>query len=194
MAVLEQVPHYFASSGKMFIYEALDSAGDHWDNSSDSTGSCQFSGGSYHVTAINPGLRHVCSDLNVVAGGHELVEVEMTILKGDCVALHIRYRTTSGNTYPFRVCQNGSAMLVDHSNSRDIILSQLGPGSVPLKAGWNTLGLEVSSTGSLIGYVNGQRVLSVQDDGPNRIGNVGLSAESINAATEVAYRNLRAWQ
>jgi hypothetical protein len=44
-----------------------------------------------------------------------------------------------------------------------------------------------------MGYVNRQKVLTVQDDGSDRIGNFALAATSINATTEVAFRNLRAW-
>jgi hypothetical protein len=193
--VRNQQPGYFAGTGNKIIYnEALDGPGT-WETHSDSHGgSCQFANNAYHVVESNAGSGFICADLNEVTGGNEQVEVEVMFVKGDCAALHIRYRINSSNTYPFRVCSNGSAQIVDHTNGQDIILGSVDPGSIPLKPDWNSIGFETNDVNNTItGYVNGKRVLTVNDDGINRIGNFALEAISTNTSTEVAYRNLRAW-
>jgi hypothetical protein len=191
--VRDRLPGYFMGPGKIFYNEALDAPGA-WQPQADSHGgSCQFADNAYHIAESSVGRGFICADLNIVSGGNEQVEVEVMFVKGDCAALHIRYRINSGDTYPFRVCSNGSAQIADHTSGHDIILGAVGPGSFALQSGWNHIGLEVTVNNTIIGYVNGKRVLTVNDDGVSRIGNFALEAISLNAPTEVAYRNLRAW-
>jgi hypothetical protein len=192
--VQDRSPGYFASSGKMFYDEPLDSAGAGWDNQADSKGdTCQFSYNAYHISETRVGYSFRCVDIGQISGGPELVEVEMMIVKGNCAGLYIRVSKTSN--YPFFVCQNGFADIDDHSNTNnnDTILGKAGPGAFRLKAGWNTIGLEVNSNNTIMGYVNGQRIITVQDDGTTNIGEFALAAAGTKTATEVAYRNLRAW-
>lgn len=189
---LDKVPDYFVGKGKMFYNEALNSPGDHWVNSTSSQANqCQFLQNSYHVSMSKVGFAGQCINAGgEISGGPEQVEVAMMIVKGDCAALGIRYSKTTA--YTFFVCQDGHAT-ISSDMAANHVLGRVSPGSFQLKASWNTMALEVSSNNTIMGYVNGQRVITVPDDNPNAFGEFAVGAVSLKTATEVAFRNLRAW-
>ena len=186
---------YSPYTGTLVLNDPLrdNSMGYNWQEANDSSGSCAFTGGVYHVTT-GAGHFYPC-----VAGSTDFsnfaYEVQMKIIKGDCGALLFRIDSTVTKYYYFRVCQDGSYALFIYNPSGSNLL--YSPSSSVIKAGLNQSNLvAVVAQGSTLDfYINQQKVDSITDSTYSH-GAIGVVADGFpnNHPTEVVYSDAKVWQ
>ncbi len=154
-------------------------------------GTCAFTGGAYHVSAIQqPGK--ACGPSTTF--GDFTYQIQMTIVKGeDGGGVYFR-DDGNNNGYYFLIRQNGTYELGIYNNC-DNCFKVLLPGSSPaINKGLNQLNLvAVVASGSTIDlYVNHQKIGSVSDSSYSQ-GPIGVFASYVNGPTEVAFNNAMVW-
>jgi eukaryotic-like serine/threonine-protein kinase len=169
-----------------------------WDVNSDKLGTCAFTGGAYHVTAIpqpgsgqQPGKGCALARSNFIDGAYQ---VQMTIVKGDGGGIFFR-DDGNGNGYYFFIGQNGTYELGIYNNCNNCTFKPLRNGSsAAIHKGLNQSNLvAVVASGSTIDlYVNNQKIDSVSDSSYSQ-GAAGVFATVVNGPTEVMFNNAKVW-
>jgi hypothetical protein len=183
-------PSYMSGSGTLVLIDSLQTP-TNWQADSDPNfgGTCQFTDGAFHVAQVQPRRFYNCQDST--SFGNFALEVQLTILQGDCGGATIR---TAGNQfYYLKICADGSYSLWKYASNTDGT-RLVGGNSAAIHTGVNTsntLGI-VANEASIELYVNQQRVDSVDDDSYSS-GYISLCAEDTTNATEVAFSNIRIW-
>jgi serine/threonine protein kinase len=170
------------------------SQGFNWLVTSDSSGSCAFTGGAYHART-GAGYYYPCI-ANATDFDNFAYEVQMKIIKGDCGAILFRVDSANTSFYYFRVCQDGSYALYRYTNYAGSNLIAPQSNSV-INAGLNQSNLvAVVAQGSTLDlYVNQQKVDSISDNTYSH-GKIGIVADGFPGShpTEVAYSNAKVWK
>jgi hypothetical protein len=174
------------------------SHGYNWDVNSDKFGTCAFTGGAYHVNAIQqpgngpqPGKGCALPIANYVDFAYQ---VRMTIVKGDGGGIFIR-DDGNGNGYSFFIGQNGTYTFVIYNNCNNCTFKTLRSGSSPvINKGLNQSNVVavVASGSSIDLYVNQQKIDGVSDSSYVQ-GGIGMFAAVVNDSTEVAFNNATVW-
>ena len=167
---------------------------DQWDNhsSSDGTGSCQFSDGSYYIQKTN-GNYIYCSTNSTF--GDFAWEVQMTIVQGDCGGLIFRDDFASSKYYYYKICHDGSYNLIKYVDTQTRNAKTLRHGdSSASHTGLNQPNevAIVATGGNIIMYMNSKQIASIQDTSYSE-GQIALVADSTNNPTEVSFSNARVW-
>ena len=169
------------------------SHGNNWTVESVSLGICAFTGGAYHVNALQqPGKGCLASpDFRDFA-----YQVQMTIVKGDAGGIIFR-DDTKGNGYYFFIGQDGKYGFGTHNNcnSSNCKLRALHNGSsTTINTGLNQSNLlAVVANGSTIDlYVNHHKIDSLSVSTYSQ-GLIGVSALDLNSPTEVVFSNAKVW-
>lgn len=203
-------PSYMLGQGQgtLALYDPL-SQENNWSNGSGNTGSCQFSNNAYYIRVQQADSFFYCQ--NTETFSNFAFEVQMTIIQGNCGGMLFRADSTSGHSYYFQVCQDGSYRLIRYmdntgKNTVDIIPSknltcssnsteQVTASSSPYMncstGQANTIAI-LANGGSIILYVNGQQIDNVQDDS-YASGNLALFANEISDTTQVEFSNAKVW-
>jgi eukaryotic-like serine/threonine-protein kinase len=172
-----------------------------WDVNSDKFGTCAFTGGAYHVNAIQqpskgqqPGKGCRLPSANASDFAYQ---VQMTIVKGNGGGIFFR-DDNKGNGYYFFIGQNGTyefgtyhgcdnctfSTNILHSSSSSVINTGLNqPNLVAVVASGSTFDL----------YVNKHKIDSVSD-GTYSQGQIGVFASVENGPTEVVFSYAMVWK
>jgi eukaryotic-like serine/threonine-protein kinase len=166
------------------------SHGYNWFDVGGGTGTCTFTGGAYHVDALQQGSNHFCKaspDFRDSA-----YQVQMTIVTGDAGGIGFRADVTKGNGYLFVISQDGKYGLYLFANSSSVLLR--GGSSNAINTGLNQSNLlAVVANGSAIDlYVNNQKIDGVTDSTYSQ-GHFGVGALDLNNPTEVVFSNAKVW-
>ena len=182
-------------------------------NGTESTGYADFANGAYQITAdqnenSNNGMKTAGLFSNFV------LEVEMTITRGDCGGVVFRQDPAHFQEYLFEVCQDGSYQLIRYSSGYPNV--SFTPGKVPTQGSnklitignWLTKGSNtsiihtglnqmnliavVASANYIELWVNHQRLYRVLES-TDKEGAVGLVSYDISHPTTVAFRNIKIW-
>jgi hypothetical protein len=192
---LETIP-YSPYKGTPVLNDALrdNSQGFNWLVTSDSSGSCAFTGGAYHART-GAGYFYPCM-ANATDFDNFAYEVQMKIIKGDCGAILFRIESANTSFYYFRVCQDGSYALYRYTNNAGSNLIAPQSNSA-INAGLNQSNLvAVVARGSTLDfYVNQQKVDSISDTTYSH-GKIGIVADGFpgHHPTEVVYSNAKVWK
>jgi len=181
-------------SNKILLNDPLsdNSKGMKWDVSSNQTGgSCQFTGQAYHARETQAGYFNTCF-ANQSHFSDYTFQVDMTITSGDRGGLLFRADSVNNKLYYLRLDQDGTYSLFLYVDNTGTNARSLDHGSA---TGFNS-GLNQKNTvgvvarGNSIGlYVNKQLINTITDN-TYTTGEIGLTAESHTASTEVIYSNL----
>ncbi len=167
-----------------------------WNVNSDKFGTCAFTGGAYHVTAIpQPGKGCTFPKANFVDGAYQ---VQMTIVKGSGGGIVFR-GNEKGNGYYYFIGQNGTYEIGIYNNcignyNNCKIIPLRGGSSPAIHKGLNQPNVAaVVASGSTIDlYVNDQKIDSVSDSSYSQ-GGLGVFASGVNGPTEVAFNDAKVW-
>ncbi len=183
----------YAANGTIALNDPLrdNSNGYFWGESSNSHGKCEFTGGTYQVSA-SQGINQYCT-ASTTDFSNFAFEVRMMIIKGDCGGIVLRGDDSNGKLYSFKVCQDGYYALIvfmDSNNSR-ILTSN---SSSAIQTGLNqSKTITVVANGSTLDlYVNQQKIDSVRDSTYSH-GQVGVIAYNNINSTEAVFSNARVW-
>jgi 3-keto-disaccharide hydrolase/zinc-ribbon domain len=196
-AVIAANPNpYTPGLGKLALIDPLsdNSKGYAWDASTQTDGTCAFSGGSYHASTPKTQFFYVCS-AGVTDFSNFAFEVQAKILQGDCAGMVFRADTNTGKLYFFEVCHNGTynfSRYLDFTGNNVKVLA--GGSSAAIVTGLNqTNTIAVVAQGKTLSiYVNKQKITSVSDSTFTH-GQVGLFADASNHPTDVAFNNAKVW-
>lgn len=191
-----EITSYPSYRGMLVLNDPLrnTSNGSHWQEGSDSNGSCAFVSGAYHVKTLAGGYYYPCSAHNTDFG-NALYEVQVLFVYGDCGGLLVRADPATTNFYYFRLCTDGTdALLVYHQGSGSYVLPP--EPDTAIHVGLNqTNVIAIAMKGSTFDlYVNHQKIDSVSD-GTYRHGRIALVADGFphHHPTEVVYRDMKVW-
>jgi serine/threonine protein kinase len=192
-ATANPYPSYMSGHGTLALYDPLNQFSPKWEAYTDSNfgGVCGFSNGTYQISETKAHDNFLCNLSTHYS--NFAIEVQMTILQGDCGGITFRNDGSNGKVYSFKVCSDGSYYLYVYkglsasstltSNSSSAILT----GANRL----NTIG--VVANGSTIElYANQTKLTSLTDDS-YASGEIGLMASDITNATKVNYNNFKVW-
>ncbi len=162
-----------------------------WHDSGDSLGTCAFTGGAYHVNALQQGSNHYC--IASPTFSDFAYQVQMTIVKGYAGGIIFRDDDTKGNFYLFGIGQDGGYQLDIVNSGNFHILRTRGSGTAT-NAGLNqSILLAVVVHGSTINvYVNNKNIDSVNDSSYTQ-GQIGVFESDMNGPTEVVFSNAKVW-
>ena len=199
-AVAYQNLYNSSTSGNLVLNDPLidNSHGNGWsEGSSTDGGTCQFTGGAYHVTTTNETYIQTCNALSTNFSNFAF-SVQMRVVNGDCGGLTFRADSANSKFYYWRVCAlNGYYGLLLYTNSNSNSSTQLAfdPSPGPINGPNQVNLLTVIARGqTIILYINKQEVVSV-NDGTYSHGQVGVTAEgaSNSPAADVAYNDAKVW-
>jgi hypothetical protein len=166
------------------------SSGNDWV---ETAGSCTFTGGAYHVIDATSKYINACYESSDTFSNFAF-EVQMTIIKGDIGGMTFR-DDKNGDQYVLDIGQDGFYELYTCKDAKTCGSYLMDDYTQSINRGLNVTNLiAVVARGSNITlYVNHQLVDSVTDT-TYKAGVVGLIANDAGDATEVVYRNARAWK
>src|SRR5579883_66936 len=183
-----------ATSGTPVLNDALNAqSGSQWDETSGASGSCAFSGGSYHSSISTATLFQPCYAESTNYSNFAF-QVDMTITKGDEGGIIFRADSVNDKFYLFRLNADGSYNLYLYVSSRGSDARLLLGGSTKLMkpvGQSNEITLIAQGT-SLLFYLN-QQYLDSTADATYSSGKIGVFGESSTQPTDVAFSNAKVW-
>jgi hypothetical protein len=164
-----------------------------WSEDSVSSGTCAFTGGAYHVNAIQSNNGKGCvASTNFSDFAYQ---VQMTIVKGDGGDIIFR-DDAMGHGYYFFIGQDGKYEFGTYncSGNNCPVSALRSSSSTAINTGLNQSNLvAVVASGSTIDlYVNSQKIDSVIDSSYSQ-GQIGVAASDVNSPTEVVFSNAKVW-
>jgi hypothetical protein len=188
-------PGYLSGNGTLAFFDPLSQEGK-WHSRSDSAaGSCQFTGGAYHVSELPIGYFGWCL-ADGIFGGNFAFEVQLTITQGDCGGITFR-DDSNGHFYKFIICQDGTYKVNKYINNNSSTTLQESNSSA-IRTGLDQQNkIAVVASGSTITFYVNERQIDREQDSSYTPGKIALIASSYSAngghATDVAYSNARLW-
>jgi eukaryotic-like serine/threonine-protein kinase len=169
------------------------SHGYNWAMGVESARSCVFTGGAYHVNALQNYITPYCwASPNF---SNFVYQVQLMIVKGDGGGIIFRVDNdyTKGDFYLFGIGQNGQYGLYIYKNYTSVSTLSSGP-STAINTGLNQSNLlTVVANGSNIDlYVNNHQIDGVSDSTYSQ-GHIGVFAGDLNGPTEVVFSNAKVW-
>jgi len=187
-------PGYLSGHGTLTFFDPLSQEG-RWHYRPDSRGgSCQFTGGAFHVSETRIGYFSWCLADGIF--GNFAFEVQLTITRGDCGGMTFR-DDGNGHFYKFLICQDGVYRVSKYmSNSDGTTLQSSNSSAIRTGLGQQNKMAVVASGSTMIFYVNEQPIGQEQGSG-NTPGKISLIAHPYSPddghVTDVAYSNARLW-
>jgi hypothetical protein len=197
-AIAEGENPYPPHQGTLALNDPLkdNSHGNNWaEGSTNSTGTCQFKDGAYHVSESNTQSAQFCASVSSDFSNFAY-EVQMTIIQGDGGGIMFRADSVNGKFYYFFLSGDGTyAFLLYTDLTHPKILSENVTSAI--NRGMNKANLiAAQANGNAITlYINHQQIVSVNDSTYSH-GKIGLIANPYitnGHATEIAYSNARVW-
>jgi serine/threonine protein kinase len=189
----EAYPSYLPGQGKPALFDPLRQPG-FWVNDGDEVEGCQFIKNTYHSREMK--LKRFYSCIGAFSFSNFAVEVEMTIIQGDCGGVLFRSSSNDYKFYRFEICRDGQFDLLkyvdnDGQNAQELVSTR---DHAAIKRGANeTNVIAVVARGNQITlFINKQQVAIVQD-GSYTAGSIELMADAITDPTEVSFQNVKIW-
>src|SRR6266516_4165361 len=105
-------PSYLPGSGILVVYDSL-SQPNIWSESNPSAnGTCHFFHGAFHIYSSEPNTFYPCN--TTLPFNNMAFALQMTIIKGDCGGMLLRYNSSTNQGYYLAVCQNRSYQFVKY--------------------------------------------------------------------------------
>jgi serine/threonine protein kinase len=181
----------YSPGGTLVLNDPLsdNTRGYNWDENS----GCQFTSGAYYASSPITPYYHVCAARNT-SFSNFTYEVELIIIQGDCGAIIFRADIVAKHFYFFRICQNGSYMLLIYEGSgyaTQTLLDSSAP-SIHTGLGQRNLIAVVANNDNLTLYVNHQLISNVNNTRYGD-GQIGVAADNDHNPTVVAFSNAKVW-
>lgn len=164
------------------------------DIGSDSTYSCDFKDGTYHVSISKKGYITNCNFSRFYM--NFAIQVEVNLLTGDYSGLVFRADSTGNLYYMFEYNQQGEYSLFKRANTTgnlDSLAWGIATPYLNTKYGQKNVVTIIARGSSIYLYVN-QHFLSQVQDETFTSGYTGLLADDTNKPTEVAFSNVKVWE
>ena len=168
-----------------------------WYEGNDSTGTCGFSGGAYHVSLSQQGTHHYCT-AGATNYSNFTYQVQMTIVQGDSGGIIFCTDLANGNYYYFHIGIDGSYSLDIINNNSFASTLKIGSNTANNNTAINT-GLNQPNVIAVVAngisidlYVNNQHIDSVTDSTFSQ-GEIGVAASSNSNLTEVVFSDAKVW-
>jgi eukaryotic-like serine/threonine-protein kinase len=183
---------YGNAGGTLALIDPLTQEGN-WSKQSDTSfgGSCQFMSDGYHISESNSQHLFHCDDTSTNFGNF-VFEVKMTISRGDCGGMALRFDPSTGKGYYLSVCSDGTYefdIYTGFSGSDATVLKN--GNNAGITSGQNTIAM-VASGSNFTFYLNNSLLGSTSDSTSNQ-GDIGLIADDNSNTTEVTYSDARVW-
>jgi hypothetical protein len=164
-----------------------------WDEVSSSTGTCSFSGGSYHSSIPTAGFFQPCYAENTSFSNFAF-QVEMLIKQGDEGGIIFRADNVSDKFYLFRIDTNGNYSLYQYKDNQGAHAVRLMGGTTGALAGQGqSIQLTLVARNSNLAFYVNQHYLDGVSDGTYISGKIGVFGESAAQPTDVAFTSARVW-
>ncbi len=182
--------------GTLALSDPLSQPNSDWTNNSNSSlgQACQFTQGAYHIRQYKTGFLHTCID-----SSHDLsnftFEVQMTIIKGDCGGIQVRYDRAKNSDYTFSICQDGSydfRLFIDPIGPQVEMLTGGRTSAIHAGPDQSNVIAVVANGSSFDLYINHQKIDSAHDATYSH-GKIALTAEAFANPTEVVFSNAKVW-
>lgn len=184
-----------ATGGTPALNDSMSSqSGSQWEELTSSvSGTCSFSGGSYHAVMPTTNYFQPCF-ATAQSFGNFAYQVNMSIVRGDEGGIIFRANEASSTFYLFRIDSTGTYDLYLYKNNQASQAQSLlsGQSSLILPG---TRGNEITliAQGSNLSlYINKQYLASVTDNTYNT-GIIGVFGEDKTQTTDVAFSNIKVW-
>jgi len=192
------VSSHYPFSNTMLLDDPLNdnSRGHNWmENTNATGGSCDFTASAYHIGEAQQGYFNTCFAQNMQFKNFTY-QVEMSISQGD--AGGIVFRADSANTkfYYLRFEQGGYYQLrlyVDGTGLNSRLLTSGLSSGFALNSTVTNLIAAVVRNDTIELYLN-QQLLTTITDSTYSQGQIGVTAEDLNTATEVVFTNAKVWK
>jgi len=192
------VSSHYPFSNTVLLDDPLNdnSRGHNWmENTNATGGSCDFTASAYHVGESQQGYFNTCFAQNMQFKNFTY-QVEMSISNGD--AGGIVFRADSANTkfYYLRFEQGGYYQLrlyVDGTGLNSRLLTSGLSSGFALNSTVTNLIAAVVRNDTIELYLN-QQLLTTITDSTYSQGQIGVTAEDLNTATEVVFTNAKVWK
>jgi transcriptional regulator with XRE-family HTH domain len=187
-------PSYMSGHGTLALYDPLKELSPKWDTGVDYDwgGSCDFVNGTFQVSQEKGHRSFQCNLATHYT--NFAVEVQMTILRGDCGGIIFRTNDTYSNFYLFQVCSDGSYDLYIYGENTFPSSTLARNTSSAIRTGPNQLNtIGVVADGSTIDLYANQTKLTTITDSTYASGEIGLVAADIANVTLVNYNNFKVW-
>ncbi|HET8910320.1 MAG TPA: hypothetical protein VFN23_02580, partial [Ktedonobacteraceae bacterium] len=184
-----------ATGGAPTIDESLaQNSNSNWAEGTATDGSCQFTGGAYHINIHTTNVFLPCFATNTGFTNFAM-QVNMTIVSGNEGGLIFRADPNANHFYIFRITSDGTfdlAKFVDNTGKNTVVLSDGVDPSIHTGTGkTNTISI-VARNNKIYLYVN-KHFLGSASDGAYTSGQLGLFAGDSKVATEASFQNLKVW-
>lgn len=186
------MPDPYLPQGQLALFDPLTQA-NFWQEQSDSNfgGSCKFTSKGMEINQKGPSKFFPCAESTVY---HNFVlEVKMTIVKGDCGSVIIRENSASSQFYPLEICSDGHYYfnIFSDPNNWTSLTRDNTPAAFNPSGQTNIVAIvAINNTFDL--YANGKKIDSVQNSALS-MGMVALSADAPTNDTTVVYQDVRIW-
>jgi serine/threonine protein kinase len=186
-------PSYMSGQGTLALYDPLKQPSPRWEMYTNNSfgGACAFTNGVYQISETKAHNNFLCNLATHYS--NFAVEVQMTILQGDCGGIAFRNDGSNGKVYSFKVCSDGSYDLYvyKNNNSSSTLLTNTSSAILTGANRLNTIAV-VANGSSIELYANQTKLTSITDT-TYASGEIGLIASDITNATRVNYSNFRVW-
>jgi hypothetical protein len=197
MTVTNSAPDPYPPAGTLAFADQL-SGPQHWQEQSDKNfgGVCQFVNGAYQISQSQLNKLKICDESDPYS--NFAFEVNMTINRGECGGMDIRYNGHTYQKYIFAICSNGKYYFAKYKSSDSkyaFELQQRDNFSPKINQGIKSNRIAVVANGnSFYLYINGQKIDNVSDSNDYSQGTVGLFAWAKDNVTTVTYRDAKLWE
>ena len=166
------------------------SMGHGWDENTDR---CEFKGGAYHVTAVQPVGYECNTDSPNTDFSDFAYQVTMAIIQGSEGGICFRFTISNQSGDCFIVNQNGHYTLeIIHYDNKQTLTS--GQSNYFLTGLGKINQIAVRAQGSTIGlYINGHFIQSATDSSFSH-GQIGLIIDYLGVFTDVAFTDAKVWK
>lgn len=184
-----------ATQGAPTLNDPLNSqTSSQWDDSSSSSsGSCSFSGGSYHSAISTTGYFQPCYAENTNFSNFAF-QIDMLIQQGDEGGIIFRADSVNDKFYLFQIDVNGNYSLYQYTNNQGGNAHRLISGTTSLMNGTGqTIQITLIAQNSNLSFYLNQHYLDSASDGSYTSGKLGVFGESVTHPTDVAFTNAKVW-
>lgn len=184
-----------ATSGTPVLSDPLSSqTGNQWDESNTTSGSCTFASGSYHSLMPTATFFQPCYAENTNFSNFTF-QVDMTITQGDEGGILFRADSINNKFYLFQIDVTGNYALYMYISEHGSQATRLLRGSTTLMKGVGQLNeITLIAQGNTLSFYLNKQYLNAVNDGTYSSGKIGVFAESVTHATDVAFTNAKVWK